>query len=44
MVFLFTTPVFGQISKTTEHIATHPAGVLSTDGDTLEVGYEVVFL
>jgi hypothetical protein len=22
---------------------THPTGILSTDGDTLEVGYEVVF-
>jgi hypothetical protein len=25
-------------------MATHPAGILATDGDTLEVGYEVVFL
>jgi hypothetical protein len=32
------------MSKTTEHIDTHPAGILATDGDTLKVGYEVVFL
>jgi hypothetical protein len=25
-------------------MSTHPTGILATDGDTLEVGYEVVFL
>jgi hypothetical protein len=41
---LDTDPYNSHSSKIVEHMATHPTGVLTTDGHALEVRYKVVFL